>query len=1176
MDRALGQAQGAGDLAQAEAGEEVQLDHLHQFRIAFAQLVQGVVQRDQIDLARLEHGDCFVERFPHGTGPALRGTALPRMVHQHVAHRSGGEGEEVGAVAHLGHGAAEQAHVGLVHQGRDLQRVPARLALELGAGQPAQLVVDLRHQIGLGAAVAGPRTLQQGRDARRVGLGIGHAGAPLLPSAAEASDHDATMADRVPWTDVAALFATALDAPAGEREATVRQRAGADLALAREVLALLALHRDDGFLTPPTQPAGAEAHTAWAGRRLGDFRIVRLLGEGGMGLVFEAEQEQPHRRVALKVLRCSLGGTGFAGRFRAEAEILGRLQHPGIAQVHAAGSAVLEGTAEAVPFLALELVPGALPLTTFAALLPWRQRIELLLQVCDAVQHGHRRGVIHRDLKPQNVLVDADGRCKVVDFGIARLLDDSSAAATVPGLLLGTPAYMSPEQIAGDRAAIDVRCDGYALGVMLFQLATGTLPFAVGGLTPEQALHARLADPQPPPPSARARDLPRELDWIFAKAVARSPDERYGSVSEFAADLRRMLAGEAVQAGPPTMAYRLRTFVRRHRLEVAAVAAVLLAMVVALVVSLDSRAAAIAGRDRAQREQQVAEAVLRFVLDTLAAADPERADADLPVRDLVRDAAAELDAAVELPVLVRSGLEYSLGRTLVGLGLEAEAEPRLRRAHAGFLAEAGAHDRRTIVAGVQLAAALHAAGRTADAMAAAESAVAAAADLPAHDEARIGAVIQLAMQEMFVGAHDPAMDRLQAAAQALAAAGTLRTAVGVDLHLTIAQTRLGQAQVASARQHADQAVELATAVHGPAHPRTTAVRHTRARVMEAEGDFVAAERELREVIARSEASLGSDHRATLSSTSALGSLLRRQNRRSEASALFADLLATQRRLRGRDHPDSLVTQNRLALLLLDQQQLGAAEDLLRDGVGRARRLFEPSDPRLWAWLQQLAACRRRQSDHQEAEALLREAAALLAQHAGPHDLRTVQVRFNLGVLLRSRGAAAEAEPLVADAIEQRRAQLGPGHPDTLVAIHEAVRVQMALGNAAAAEPLARELLAGRRERGEAGGDDDDWLVAAQLLAQVLDRLGRSAEALQLHDEALAALGPAGPDRAVRDFNVRAAAAQCFVRHGRLDDARTLCAQNEAALAADPALGGDQRTQLVQRLRRIQADLDARR
>ena len=406
----------------------------------------------------------------------------------------------------------------------------------------------------------------------------------------------AAEADR--WSRVKDLLADALERATSDRARFLDGACGRDAGLRAEVERLLAAHDGArGFLEEPAAiAAGAVPETRSPGfvegARIGRYRIRRRIGAGGMGVVYEGEQEQPHRTVALKVLRPGIASGSALRRFRREAELLGRLRHPAIAAIYEAGThgdPSAPGGEEAVPFFAMELVEGR-PLVEHADAkgLGTRERVGLFVRICDAVEYAHREGVLHRDLKPGNILVDESGHPKVLDFGVARSTDSDLRATTLRtrvGEILGTLPYMSPEQLAGDPDLVDERSDVYALGVVLYELLAGRLPHDLANRSLPEAARI-LGEEDPTPLSSVSRLFRSDLDTIVGKALEKEKGRRYASAANLAADLRRYLEDRPISARPASAIYRLRKFADRNRILVAGVCAVFLLLVAGLSASL--------------------------------------------------------------------------------------------------------------------------------------------------------------------------------------------------------------------------------------------------------------------------------------------------------------------------------------------------------------------------------------------------------------------------------------------------------------------------------------------------------------------------------------------------------------------------------------------------------------
>jgi predicted Ser/Thr protein kinase len=473
--------------------------------------------------------------------------------------------------------------------------------------------------------------------------------------------------------------------------------------------------------------------------RIGHYRIIRLIGEGGMGAVYEAEQDQPRRVVALKVIKPGLASPDLLRRFDQEAQALGRLQHPGIAQIYEAGTADTGFGPQ--PYFAMEFIRGT-TLREYAEQQrsSTRDRLELMARVAEAVHHAHQRGLIHRDLKPGNILVDDTGQPKILDFGVARVTDHDAQATmqTDVGQLVGTLAYMSPEQVLADPLELDTRSDVYAMGVILYELLAARLPYAISKKLHE-AVHA-IREEDPAKLSSVDRRYRGDIETIAAKALDKDKTRRYASAAELAADIRRYLNDEPIVARPPSTTYQLQKFARRHRALVGGLAAVFVVLVAGATVStwqairagraeqgaLTERDRAIAAeqqtrderdrananektasaeRDRAEAEKNQADAAraqAREEADTatalnefmqkdlLAVANPQSqriagrpdadVNADLTVREALDRAAQRIDGRFTKQPLVEAALRETIGGAYQGLGVYNQAEQQLETA----------------------------------------------------------------------------------------------------------------------------------------------------------------------------------------------------------------------------------------------------------------------------------------------------------------------------------------------------------------------------------------------------------------------------------------------------------------------------------------------------------------
>ena len=446
---------------------------------------------------------------------------------------------------------------------------------------------------------------------------------------------------------------------------------------------------------------------AASGASIGPYQLGNQIGEGGMGVVFHARQLHPIRRdVALKIIKPGMDSRQVISRFESERQALAIMDHPNIARVFDAGT-----TSAGLPYFVMELVEGA-KITSYcnSRRLTLKERIELFIQVCQAIQHAHQKGIIHRDIKPSNILVtEQDGKPapKVIDFGLAKALGPQTGDVTQMtnvGTVVGTLDYMSPEQAATTRRDVDTRSDVYSLGAVLYELFTGSTPLGREGLPEEGYLAAlqRIRQEETPPPSARLRRSPSsseiaverridpvklqrllrgELDWIVMKAIEKDPSRRYSASSDLAADLGRFLRNEPVLACPPSATYRTWKFARRHRFGAAvAMSAILLLVAFSLTMAIQAQRVA-RERDRALVAEKTATQVSSFLVSLFRVSDPNRtAGTTLTAREILDRGAAQVRTDLAGQPLAQARLMDTLGRVYDGLGLYEQAQPLLESA----------------------------------------------------------------------------------------------------------------------------------------------------------------------------------------------------------------------------------------------------------------------------------------------------------------------------------------------------------------------------------------------------------------------------------------------------------------------------------------------------------------
>ncbi len=718
------------------------------------------------------------------------------------------------------------------------------------------------------------------------------------------------------------IFQQVLDAPQAEREPLLERLCAGDAALLEEVRSLLGcVSTGPDFLETPVfgsgEPDGAVSPEL---KRLGTYEIVELLGEGGMGCVYRARQEQPEREVALKVIRPGFVTPRSMRRFEHESQVLARLRHPGIAQVFEAGSAP-GPDGRSVPYFAMELVRGR-PITQVAAALGREDRLLLLARVCDAVQHAHERGVIHRDLKPANVLVEEAGpegsgtstgssaawpmpAPRILDFGVARLTTGSPqhSVLTQRGEIVGTLTAMAPEQLAADSERVDTRSDVYALGALGYEMLAGRPPLELSGASLPQAIKI-IEEQEPLQLGEIDRALSGDVETVIAKAMSKEPRHRYLSAGEFAADLRRILADEPVVARTPTLAEQLRRFARRRRPLAIAAGLSLVSLVAGLAISLTMYARAKADQARADRETQLSEAVRQYlVMDLLTAASPDREGYDVRVMDVLLKAGSTLSQRFGDRPEIEAAIRQNLGEALVPLGRGAESLVHLRKALA--VHEAGLPESAPRVVA------------TLCAISAASSLV---SDLPAAQEA--------GRRAMTIAATYVPDDRLLACraavslAEPLQAGGKPREALDLleplisealrDLSLQDNTCEAMLATMGAAAKALDQldrvaelgqmGLELSIRRVGPDHPSTLLATNNLINALVNVKKFDAAADLAVGFAARVDKAFAPDHLFRVGSRLTCGDALRKVRRYDAAEPLLLDAYAAAERTAGPTHP----------------------------------------------------------------------------------------------------------------------------------------------------------------------------------------------------------------------------------------------------------------------------------
>jgi serine/threonine protein kinase len=712
-----------------------------------------------------------------------------------------------------------------------------------------------------------------------------------------------------------------------------------------------------------TAPAPAAVPTV---DRVGPYKLLQAIGEGGFGTVFLAEQEEPvRRRVAVKIIKAGMDTKQVVARFEAERQALAMMDHPNIAKVLDAGA-----TPTGRPYFVMELVKGV-PITEYCDrnVVYTHERLALFEQVCHAVQHAHQKGVIHRDIKPSNVLVaihDGKPSPKVIDFGIAKATDHRLTEKTIfteYNQLIGTPHYMSPEQAEMSTLDIDTRTDIYSLGVLLYELLTGTTPFDPARLREAGygEIQRIIREEEPPRPSTRlstlgemATDIARhrhteptalrkalrgELDWIVMKAMEKDRTRRYETANALALDIVRHLGDEPVLARPASAAYRFRKFARRHRAALATGGVVVVALGAGLFLATYGLLQARTERDNARISQHESEAVTDFLTNMLHEADPGQAGRDVTVMQVLEKAAGA--DALDAEPLIEARIRVTIGIVYRELSEFALAETQLREAVSLYDRELGPDAPRRLRAAYQLAVNLWRQSRLDE------------ADEVLHEVYE--------RQRIVEGPNHP--DTLDT--QNLL--GLLYWKQGDEERaFEVARDNLAARRIALG----DRDPDTLDAMNNLANRY-----HTRGRLDEAEPLY-------RDAIRISSEVHGPEHTNTLLLMNNFADLLRRQEKLDEAEAMLDKVLALRKVKLGPHHAKTLATQNMLAKVYTDQERFDEADALFVDTIAQAKEHLEPGHYRTLGFMSNYAKMLVRADRRADAVEVYTEAAALATRE---HD-----------------------------------------------------------------------------------------------------------------------------------------------------------------------------------------------
>jgi non-specific serine/threonine protein kinase/serine/threonine-protein kinase len=861
-----------------------------------------------------------------------------------------------------------------------------------------------------------------------------------------------------------------------------------NLALGEVVRAEASEEADAGSLEAETQ----------LGSAIGPYTLERILGEGGMGIVYLARQAEPiQRQVALKVIKIGMDSREVLARFDIERQTLALMDHPNIARVIDAGA-----TSGGRPYFVMEHVDGV-PITEYCdgGRLGVGERVALFLSVCEAIQHAHLKGIIHRDLKPGNVLVaEVDGRPvpKVIDFGLAKATRQGMAertAFTRFGRLIGTPEYMSPEQAGLVDGDIDSRTDLYSLGILLYEILAGAPPLDAAELRGAglEGLLRKIREAPSPRPSVRIsslgeagveiannrrtdratlmRRLQGDLDWVVMKTIEKDRERRYATVQELAADLRRYLNHEPVEAGPPGALYRLGKFVRRHRLGVGTAAAVLIALVLGVVGTSLGWVRALRAERRAAQEAETAQQVSDFLVDLFRVSRPGNVPADtITAPDILAQGAERIRSDLAGQPLIQARMMFTISGVYRSLDLQNEGLPLAEEAYRIRERELPADHFDLSTSLVNLGTLLE--------------------DLGRFDEAEEKLTEANAIQDRTLDPEDPRR------IPALSNLAGLYTARG----------RFQESESLFRR-----ALELGDKEFGAGNPELAILYMNLGSVLSSLGRLEEAEQLLTGALEKMRGRVGDDHVSYALAASVLAVLYQRQNRLDEAIPLFRQVVEIQERNLGPVHNNLAGSIGSLAVCYAMQGHYEEAAPLFLRVFEISEELYGPDHVDVGRALVNVGNIQRDLGDYDAAEEAYLRSADILERRLGEaEDL--AMVYGNLAGLYGRQGKDEDSLALHRRALAIREKTLGPEHPSTAMSMDNVAATLRDLGQLDEAEPLLLRGLAIREKTLPA--DHPNIAKSLNGLAILYREQGRDAEAVETFERAIEmrkkSLGPDHP------------------------------------------------------------------